>query len=70
MSRALGARRSSQVADSTGGNRGAHLTQHKFNTVVIVNDDGTISLVCGKRSELIDQSREVVWHKNLLAEVR
>jgi hypothetical protein len=37
---------------------------------VIVNDDGTVSLVCEKRSELIDQSRAVVWYKNLLAEVR
>jgi hypothetical protein len=37
---------------------------------VVVNDDGTISLVCEKRSELIDQSPAVVWHKNLPAEVR
>jgi hypothetical protein len=37
---------------------------------VVVNDDGTISLLCKKRSELIDQSPAVVWHKNLLAEVR
>ncbi|MFZ1119489.1 MAG: hypothetical protein WAN81_04580 [Candidatus Binataceae bacterium] len=36
---------------------------------VVVDDDGTISLVCEKRSELIDQSVAVVWHANLLAEL-
>jgi hypothetical protein len=37
---------------------------------VVVDDDGTISLVCEKRSELIDQSVAVVWHRNLLAKFR
>jgi hypothetical protein len=35
-----------------------------------VNDEGTISLVCEERSELIDRSAAGVRHKNLLAEVR
>lgn len=37
---------------------------------VVVNDDGIISLVCENRSELIDQGTSVVWHKNLLAQLR
>jgi hypothetical protein len=37
---------------------------------VVVNDNGTISLVCEKRFELIDQSAEIVWHRNLLARLR
>ena len=37
---------------------------------VVVNDDGTISLVCEKRSELIDQSAAIVWHRNLVVRLR
>jgi hypothetical protein len=37
---------------------------------VVVNDDRIVSLLCEKRSELIDQSAAIVWHRNLLAELR
>jgi hypothetical protein len=37
---------------------------------VVVNDDGIVSLLCEKRSELIDQSAALVWHRNLLAQLR
>ena len=37
---------------------------------VVVNDDGIVSLLCEKRSELIDQSAAIVWHGNLLARLR
>ncbi|HTR47865.1 MAG TPA: hypothetical protein VMM16_10810 [Verrucomicrobiae bacterium] len=37
---------------------------------VVVGDDGTISLLCEMRSELIDQSAAVVWHRTLLAKLR
>jgi len=39
-------------------------------TAVVMDDDGTITLLCEKRSELIDQSAAVLWHRNLLAELR
>jgi len=37
---------------------------------VVVNDDRIKSLLCEKRSELIAENAAVVWHKNLLAELR
>jgi hypothetical protein len=37
---------------------------------LVVNNDWVISLLCEKRSELIDQSAAMVWHENLLAESR
>jgi len=37
---------------------------------VVVNEDGAISLLCEKRSELIDQSAVIVWHGNLLARLK
>ena len=37
---------------------------------IVVDDDGTESLLCEKRSELIDQSAAIVWHGNLLARLR
>jgi len=37
---------------------------------VVMNDDGIVSLLCEKLSELIDQNAAVVWHKNPLAELR
>jgi len=37
---------------------------------VVVNDDRIKSLLCEKRSELIAENAAVMWHKNLLAELR
>jgi hypothetical protein len=37
---------------------------------VVMNDDGIISLLYEKLSELIDQNDALVWHKNPLAELR
>ncbi len=37
---------------------------------VVMNDDGIISLLCEKLSELLDQNDALVWHKNPLAELR
>jgi len=35
-----------------------------------VNDDGTISRVWEKRSELIDRNAGIVWYGDLLAKLR
>jgi hypothetical protein len=35
-----------------------------------MNDDAIVSLLCEKRSELIDQSPAVVRYRNLLAKFR
>ena len=37
---------------------------------LVVNDDGIELLLREKRSELIDQSAAIVWHRNLLAKLR
>jgi len=37
---------------------------------VVVNDERIISLLCEKRSELIDQSAAIVCHGNLLARLK
>jgi hypothetical protein len=37
---------------------------------VVVNNGEIVSLLGEMRPELIDQSPAIVWHKNLLAEVR